>query len=114
MVRYAGQHSGLVFGNELEVGTEGERSTIKQIRVFTPSLDPSSVSNSSVSTQTFSVSGLTTNDTVIVNPPNLTNGLLVTNARVSSADTLELTFYNNTGSSIDESSATWRIIAIRS
>lgn len=98
-------------GAGLFLGPSGDNIT--ELRVLTPDLDPASVSADSVSTQTFTVSGLTTDDVVIVNAPDLTDGLVVSNARVSSADTLELTFYNHTSSAIDESSATWDVIALR-
>ena len=85
---------------------------ITQTKVYSQSIDPTSVSANSISAQTFTVTGLTTADKVIVNPGINTIG--IAGARVSAANTLEVIFVNPTGSSIDPSSSTWNIIAVRS
>lgn len=110
--RKYGWHSGVGHMKGLKVGAAPTQ--ISQIKVYSPSLNPASVALTSVSTQTFTVTGLSTSDTVVVNPPSLTAGLLVTNCFVSAANTLSITFYNTTGSAIDELVATWKVVAIRS
>jgi hypothetical protein len=94
------------------IGSSGTQLT--QVKVYTPSLDVASVAATTVADQTFTVSGLTTADTVFVNPPALTAGLLVTSARVSAADTLQVRFHNTTAVAVDEAAAVWRIVAVRS
>lgn len=96
----------------LTVGAAG--TAITQMRVYSQSLDVASVAANTSAEQTFTVTGLTTADKVFVNKPSVSAGLGVVNARVSAADTLALTFMNNTGSSIDPAAETYTITAIRS
>ena len=63
--------------------------------------------------QTFTVGGLTTQDAVVVNPPALTAGLEILNARVSDTDTIQIAFWNSTGAPIDQGAGTFTIVAIR-
>ena len=86
---------------------------IAYVRTYQETIDLASIAATSYSAQTFTVTGLTTNDSITVNPPALTAGLYFISARVSAADTVELTFYNSTGGAIDEASATYYIVAIR-
>lgn len=96
----------------LTIGASG--TAITQMRVYSQSLDVASVAANTSAEQTFTVTGLTTADKVFVNKPSLSAGLGVVNARVSAADTLALTFMNNTGSAIDPAAETYTITAIRS
>jgi len=84
-----------------------------KVRTYEVSLNPASVAANTVAEQTFTVTGLTTKDIITVNSPALTAGLTVTSERVSAANTLALTFFNNTGGAIDEASGTYKILAIR-
>jgi hypothetical protein len=86
---------------------------IPYIRYYDVSFDPASVPANSFSRQNITVSGITTNDIIIVNPPTLTSNLEMISYRVSAVDTVTITFENRSGSSIDESSGVYRIIAIR-
>lgn len=76
-------------------------------------IDPASVSANSTSEQTFTVTGLTVQDRVVVNKPTHTSGLVIGGARVSAADTLAIVFGNLTGSAINPPSESYRIGAIR-
>jgi hypothetical protein len=87
--------------------------SIHTTRVLEVELDPASVAASTVMRQTFTVTGLTTNDVVIVNPPALIAGLEVVNARVTATDTLQITFWNTTGAPIDAGVQTYLILAVR-
>lgn len=81
---------------------------------YSVALNLANVVANTVSRQTFTVTGLNTNDIVIVNSPVLTTGLhMLGPGKVSANDTLELTFWNSTGSDINETSATYKIISIR-
>lgn len=83
---------------------------LPEMRTYSVSLDLASVGANSWSRQTVTVTGLRTSDIVSVNPPSLTTGLHYVSARISAADTLELTLYNDTGGAIDEGAATWLIL----
>jgi hypothetical protein len=77
--------------------------------VVTALLDVASVAANTTAEQTFTVQGLTTDMTVLVNKPSLNAGLGICNARVSAANTLALTFNNNTGGAIDPAAETYKI-----
>jgi hypothetical protein len=94
------------------IGSGGTKLT--QVKVYTPSLDPASIAATAVADQTFTVTGLATSDTVVVNPPALAAGVVMSHARVTAADTLEVRFHNTTAAAVDMAAATWRIVAIRS
>ena len=97
----------------LEVGLSGSgRTKITQIRVYSQAIAPASVAANTVIGQTFTVTGLTTNDKVVVNPGVNTIG--VAGTYVSAADTLMVIFVNPTASPITAASSTWTIIAFRS
>ena len=99
----------------LRVEAPGNTGTaITNIRVYSQSLDVASVAANTTAEQTFTVTGLATGDKVFVNKPALNAGLGVCNARVSAANTLALTFNNNTGVAIDPAAETYQIVAIRS
>lgn len=80
---------------------------------YSQSLAPEEVSANTTEEQTFAVTGLTTKDVVYVNKPSHQTGLGIVNARVSAANTLALTFMNNTGSGITPTTETYDIVAIR-
>jgi len=92
----------------LRVSREG--SELSRITVYTATIDPTEVAANSISAQTFAVTGLSTADTVIVNPG--TNVIGIGAVRVTAANTLEVTFINPTATAIDPPSSTWKIIAI--
>ena len=83
-------------------------------KVYLQGLTPSSVSANTTSEQPFTVTGLTAADKVFVNKPSHQAGLGIVNARVSSNNTIAITFMNNTGSAITPTSETYQIFAIRS
>jgi hypothetical protein len=64
------------------------------------SLSPSAVSANTTAEQTFTVTGLQVGDVVNVNKPTAQAGLGIVGARVSAANTLAITFSNNTAGSI--------------
>lgn len=86
---------------------------IPLINVYEVSYDPASVSANSINNQTVAVAGITTKDIIFVNPPSLTVGLALVSYRVASDNNVQLTFYNSTGSSINEGSGIYKIIAFR-
>ncbi len=86
---------------------------LPELRTFSPSIDIDSVGANSYGSTTVTVVGLATTDSIIVNPPALTADLHFISARVSAANTMILTFYNDTGGAINEAAATYYIVAIR-
>lgn len=96
----------------ITIGASGTQ--LKQVRLYAPAgaFSPVAVTANTTSTQTFTVTGLTTTDMVIVTKPTEQTGLAIVGARVSSANTLSITFANVTGASITPTAAeTYRILA---
>lgn len=103
----AGTHfSGVAVGAS---GTE-----LSQIKVYSQTITPASVAAATVAEQTFTVTGLTTADKVIVNPAAIANSTGIAGVRVSAADTLAVRFSNPTAGALTPTAGTWNIIAIRS
>lgn len=69
-------------------------------QVLTAALSPTSVAPNTSAEQTFTVAGLINATPVIVNKPSLQAGLSIGGARVSAANTLAITFVNNTAATI--------------
>lgn len=82
-------------------------------RTYTATIDVASVAANTTSEQTFTVSGLTTDDLVIVNKPSHDAGLGIVGQRVSGTDTIAITYMNTTAAAIDPASETYDIIAIK-
>lgn len=89
------------------------RDAIPKARSYSPSIDVASVSANSEAVQTFTVTGLSVSDVVVVNKPANTAGLDLVQWWVSAADTLSLKFRNQTGSPINPGAETYRIMAFR-
>jgi hypothetical protein len=92
----------------------GGGTDITKIAVYAPSLTPTSVATIVVAEQTFTVTGLTTADKVIVNPPAIANATGIAGARVSAADTLAIRFVNPTAGSLTPTAGVYTVIAFRS
>lgn len=63
-------------------------------------ISPAAVAANTTAEQTFTVTGLQVGDVVSVNKPTAQAGLGVVGARVSAANTLAITFSNNTAGSL--------------
>ena len=94
------------------VGTSG--TEIPQIKVYSQTITPASVAAATVAEQTFTVTGLTTADKVIVNPAAIANATGLSGFRVSAADTLAVRFVNPTAGALVPTAGAWTIVAIRS
>lgn len=68
--------------------------------VISVTLSPAAVSANTTAEQTFTVNGLLPGDMVVATKPTSQAGLGLVNYRVSAANTLAITFSNNTGGSI--------------
>lgn len=82
------------------------------IRTFTVTVDAPSVDANTTGVKTVTVAGLLTTDVVYVNKPSHETGLGIVNCRVSADNTLEITYMNTTGSSIDAASESYTGFAI--
>lgn len=84
------------------------------IWVMSLTLNPVSVAANTTAEQTFTVQGLRVGDQVLaVNKPSATAGAGIVNHRVSAANTLAITFSNNTGSGIDPASEVYTVVIVR-
>lgn len=109
------QKIGEVFGLSDEAWRWASRvySSSKKIQTFNPTLTPTIVNATSESVQTFTVTGLTTLDTVIVNKPTNQSGLDIAGYWVSAANTLSIKFRNESGGNITPTSEAYLITAVR-
>jgi len=77
------------------------RGNINKLQIVSVALTPSAVSANTTAQQTFTVPGVKTTDVVIsVEKPSHQAGLGIVGARVTAADTVGITFSNNTGAGI--------------
>jgi hypothetical protein len=81
--------------------------------VCTLALDVTSVAANTSAEQSFTVKGLKAGDFVHVNKPSLHAGLVVSTARVATADTLAITFGNTTAAAIDPAVETYLLFYFR-
>lgn len=95
----------------LTLGASG--TGISQIRTYAPSLTPASVATIVVAEQTFTVTGLTTDDVVVVNPPAISTAVGLAGARVSAANTLAIRFVNPTAGALTPTAGVYTVLAFR-
>lgn len=86
---------------------------IPKLNTYSTALTPSSVAANTTAEQTFTVTGLNSNDVVIVNKPTLNAGIGIAGVRVSADNTLAITYINATGGSLTPTSETYKIVSIR-
>lgn len=83
-------------------------------RAYDVTISPSSVAKNTTAEQTFTVTGLQTGDMVVVTKPSNQAGLGITNARVTAANTIGISFINATATAITPTaSETYKIAAIK-
>jgi hypothetical protein len=75
-------------------------------------LSPAIVAANTTAEQTFTVTGLAVGDMVTVNKPTAQAGLGIVGARVSAANTLAITFSNNTASGITPTAAETYVVNV--
>ncbi len=73
--------------------------------VISVTLSPALIVLNTTAEQTFTVNGLLVGDVVSINKPTAQAGLGIVGSRVSAANTLGITFSNNTASSITPTAA---------
>lgn len=89
------------------------QATADKIVRYSTSLTPASVAANTTAEQTFTVAGLVTTSTVIVNKPTSQAGLGIAGVRVSAADTLAITFINATASPIVPTAESYKTVEIK-
>jgi hypothetical protein len=104
--------SGVNASDSVTVGTAG--TPITQMRVYSQTITPASVGAATVAEQTFTVTGLTTADKVVVNPPANATATGIAGARVSAADTLAIRYVNPTAGALTPAAGVNTILAFRS
>jgi|SRR6267142_6541945 len=114
MARYEDFSAGQIRVTGFTGISEAAATPITGIVVYTPSLTPASVATITVAEQTFTVTGLTTADKVIVNPPSIATAVGLAGVRVSAADTLAIRFVNPTAGALVPTAGVYIVIAIRS
>ncbi len=102
----------LNLGGTLTVGSAG--TAISQIRVYSQTISPTSVTASSYSDQTFTVTGLTATDKLIVNPSANFGTCAVAIGSVWATTNILNVHFVNAGATCTPASSTWSIIAIGS
>lgn len=91
---------GIILGNTQAVG------------VASVTISPAAVNANTTAEQTFTVPGLRTTDVILgVNKPTAQAGLGIVGWRVSAADTIGITFSNNTGAGITPTASQVYLVA---
>lgn len=85
----------------------------KLVGVFQVSIDLANTPTITTAVTSVTVAGLRVGDFVAVNKPSHSTGLGIANARVSAADTLEITTVNPTAGGINPSAETYTVVVIR-
>ena len=79
---------------------------VQALKAYATALSPVAVAANTTAEQTFTVNGLVAGDTVLaVNKPTAQAGLGIVGWRVSAANTLAITFSNNTAAPITPTAA---------
>lgn len=83
-------------------------------RAYDVTISPAQVAANTTAEQTFTVTGLTTQDIVNVNKPTAQAGLGIAGFRVTAANTLGITFVNATAAPITPTaSETYKVLATK-
>lgn len=98
----------------LKIGAPLTATALTQVRAYSQTITAASVAAATVAEQTFTVTGLTTADKVVVNPAAISNATGIAGVRVSAADTLAVRFVNPTAGALTPTAGTWTILAFRS
>lgn len=80
--------------------------------VISVTLSPVLIVLNTTAEQTFTVNGLLPGDMVLVNKPTTQAGLGIVGSRVSAANTLAITFSNNTAASITPTAAQTYLVLV--
>lgn len=106
---FFGQNPGVV-----QPGTNGNMfSTVANVSIYGLAVTPASVAANTSAEQSLTITGVLATDVVTLTKPTTQAGLIVGSARVSAANTVQITLGNVTASAITPTSTqTWATIAI--
>ena len=102
----------IVSTNGITVGT----SAVKLIQILngTVSVDPAEIAGNTQAETQVTITGATSGDIVIMNPPaSLESGLVYSHARVSAANTVQVGLGNITGTPVNGAALTWSYAILR-
>ena len=94
--------------------TLGAGTPLTKAVVYSQTITPASVGAATVAEQTFTVTGLTTADKVLVNLFPTGNATGIAGVRVSATNTLAISYVNPTAGALTPAAGTYNIVAIRS
>ena len=86
---------------------------IAEMGIVTFTYDPASQATIDTDEDTVTVVGLRVGDFVVVNKPTHTDGVGLTDARVTATDTLSVTWVNPTAGAVNPASETYTLIWFR-
>src|SRR6185437_16039179 len=92
----------------------GGGTALTKAVVYSQSLTPSAVGAATVVEQSFTVTGVSTADKIVMNPPTQSTAVAPAYAYVSASNTVKIGFVNPTAGSLTPSSGTYLFIAFRS
>lgn len=88
----------------------GNLTTLWGVRV---AITPTGIAPNHAAEQTFTVTGVLASDVIIANKPTAQTGLGVVNVRATAANTVGITFMNNTAVTVTPTSETWTFTILR-
>jgi hypothetical protein len=98
----AATFTGNLTGTATTATTATNLTAATSILAGTLTIDPANINKTSASTQTFTLTGLTTSHKIVITAGTaLTYGVSIVSAWASDADTLSITFHNYTGGGIN-------------
>jgi hypothetical protein len=94
----------------------GEAITLKGFKQYKANLTPAASLTATAVEQTFTVDGLSADDTVlsVIPPSALPANLAIVGQRVTAANTLGITFINPTAGSLTAPTGQWKVRVLRS
>lgn len=87
-------------------------SSVPRIATYETTVDVPLMAIGTTTTVTNTVTGITTEDIIFVNQPDL-GGIRLVSYRVVSNNTIDLFFWNPTGVAIDPAPSTFKLVSIR-
>lgn len=94
--------------------TVGGGTAITKLAVYSATVSPPSMAANTCVEQAVSVSGLTTSDKLVVNPPRISGSATLVAARVSGADVAAFVYCNVAALSNQPAAGAYTIVALRS
>lgn len=85
---------------------------IPRIAIYVEVLNPSSINANTVSSQTFTISGISISDNINANA-SMVAGLQLLQVHAIADNIIEMAIWNSTGGSLDQASTTFNITTIR-